>query len=425
MMRAEIIESIRQSAFLGLIIILLTAAGLVFAAIGSLGFSRIHGQLLDFSAKYKAEHIFHLYDPFNSEIILRSFRNESDEEERLMRFHERLENNSYFRYLDLNSQSIYIQNYSGPEKFVKGYAEGRAELNKPVDINGNLYRSVNGMQFSELVFTTFKPSLQSGRYFLSSEYKYREDQSIPLILGSEYKGIYSLGDPLNINFLGLQSRARVVGFFNKDSYVFLAGDICYLNRQVVMPSLEFVYPALGAPIPDYLFPFYHVKTSGYVMSKDLNADEVQVLINQFCRECRLTGWQVEGTHVNNLDILNIESHAFFISFLIISVVVFLFTFISIVLSLSLKIKKNLHTYAIHLISGATTGDIKKVIAAEIAFYLIIANILAAAFAYFRFTYIGFNPTPLVISIIIGALALIYPFHQINHLNISMYLRGKS
>ncbi|MGS0764881.1 hypothetical protein [Syntrophomonas curvata] len=425
MMRAEIIESIRQSAFLGLIIILLTATGLVFAAIGTLGFNQLHGRLLDFSAKYKAEHIFHLYDPFNSENILRSFRNESDAEERLMRFHERLENNPYFRYLDLNSQSIYIQNYSGPKKFIKGYEDGRADLNKPVDISGNLYSSVKGMQFSELVFTTFEPSLQSGRYFLSSEYNYREDQPIPLILGSEYQEIYSLGDQLNIYFLGLHSRARVVGFFNKDSYVFLNGDICYLNRQMVMPSLEFVYPALGTPIPDYLFAFYHVKTSGYVMSKDLNADEVQVLINQFCKECRLTGWQIEGTHVNNLDILNLESQAFFISFLIISVVVFLFTFISIMLSLSLKIKKNLHTYAIHLISGATPGDIKKAIAAETAFYLIIANILAASFAYLKFAYIGFNPTPLAISIIIGVLSLIYPFHQINQLNISMYLRGKS
>lgn len=217
MMRAEIIESIRQSAFLGLIIILLTATGLVFAAIGTLGFNQLHGRLLDFSAKYKAEHIFHLYDPFNSENILRSFRNESDAEERLMRFHERLENNPYFRYLDLNSQSIYIQNYSGPKKFIKGYEDGRADLNKPVDISGNLYSSVKGMQFSELVFTTFEPSLQSGRYFLSSEYNYREDQPIPLILGSEYQEIYSLGDQLNIYFLGLHSRARVVGFFNKDS----------------------------------------------------------------------------------------------------------------------------------------------------------------------------------------------------------------
>ncbi|HQA07788.1 MAG: hypothetical protein ACOX6F_08110 [Syntrophomonadaceae bacterium] len=423
-MRAEIIESIRQKAFLGLIIILLTATGLVFTAIGTLGINHLHGRLLDFSTKYQDEHIFHLYDPFNSEEILRSFLNESDAVERLMRFHERLENNPYFRYLDLNSQSIYIQDYSGPEKFVKGYEDGRADLNKPVDINGNLYRPVKGMQFSELVFTTFKPSLHSGRYFLSSEYHYQEDQPIPLILGSEYQGIYSLGDQLNIYFLGLQSRAQVIGFFNKDSYVFINGDIGYLDRQMVMPSLEFAFPALGTPIPDYLFAFYHVKTSGYVISKDLNADEVQVLINQFCRECRLTGWQIEGSHVNNLDILNLESHEFFISFLIISVVVFIFTFINIVLSLSLKIKNNLHTYAIHLISGATPSDIKKVIAAEIAFYLIIANILAASFAYLKFAYIGFNPTPLVISIIIGVLSLIYPFHQINQLNISMYLRGK-
>lgn len=151
----------------------------------------------------------------------------------------------------------------------------------------------------------------------------------------------------------------MIGFFNKDSYVFINGDISYLDRQMVMPSLEFAFPALGTPIPDYLFAFYHVKTSGYVISKDLNADEVQVLINQFCRECRLTGWQIEGSHVNNLDILNLESHEFFISFLIISVVVFIFTFINIVLSLSLKIKNNLHTYAIHLISGATPSDIKK------------------------------------------------------------------
>jgi len=424
MIRGELMDSIRQNTLLGLIIILLIATGLVFVGIGLLGFNRVNGYFLDFSSKYEENHIYALYDPFNSNDILQAFLDEGNSEERLMRFYARLANNPYFQYLDLNDQSILVQDYAGPDKFVDGYKEGWAESSKSVKLNGRLYRSVKGMQFGEPVFSIFKPQLQSGRNFLPSEYEYQEGMPIPLILGSEYKGLYALGDQINIDFLGLQSKAKVVGFFAKDSYVFLHGDICYLDRRMVMPSLEFDHPPLGAPIPDYLFRFYHLKTSGYILSQDLNADRLQVLINQFCRECRLDGWQIEGAHVTRLDILNTEGHKFFIMFLTISAVVFLFTFISIILSLSLKIKKNLPTYAVHLISGATIGNIKWMIAAEIAFYLIIANILAAVFSLFRLGYIGFNPVPLLISTVIGFTALIIPFRQIDRLDVSIYLRGK-
>lgn len=424
MIRGELINNIKQNVILGLIITLLAATGLVFTAIGSLGFDKIHGYLLDFSTIYENNHIYPIYDPYTTTGTLGAFHDESDCLERLMRFHERLENNPDFQYLDFHYQSILVQDYSGPEKFVSGYEDGRAKFYKPVEIDGSLYRSVKGMQFSELVFTTFKPQLQSGRVFLPSEYKYREGQPIPLILGSEYQELHTLGEQMNIDFLGLQSRAKVVGFFKKDSYVFLKGDICYLNRRMVIPSLEFDHPLLGAPIPDYLYRFYDIKTLGCVMSQNLNADELQVLINQFCSECRLEKWQVEGAHITRLDILNAEGHKFFILFLAISAIVFLFTLISIILSLSLKIKKNLHIYAVHLISGASTGNIKRMIAAEVAFYMIIANILAFGFCFCQFAYIGINPLPLLVSLIIGAAALIYPFRQIERLNVSIYLRGK-
>ncbi len=424
MIHGELLENIKQNLTLGIIITLLIATGLVFAGIGLLGFNRVNGYFLDFSTKYAGNHIYPIYDPYTTNGTLSVFHNESDSLERLMRFHERLENNPHFQYLDLNYQNIYIQDYSGPEKFVDRYEDGLAESNKPVKIKGSLYRSVKGMQFSELVFTTFKPQIQSGRGFLPSEYNYQEGHPIPLILGSEYEGIYTLGDQMNIDFLGLQSVAEVIGFFKKDSYVFLHGDICYLDRRIVMPSLEFDHPPLGVPIPDYLFRFYDIKTFGYIMSEESNVDKLQVLINQFCRECRLERWQIEGAHVTRLDILNAEGHKFFVLFLTISVVVSLFTFFSIILSLSLKIKKNLYTYAVHLVSGATTGNIKWMIAAEIAFYLIIANILAAVFSLFRLGYIGFNPVPLLISIVMGITALIIPFRQLDRLDVSIYLRGK-
>lgn len=424
MIGGELINNIKQNPLLGLIIILLAATGLVFTGIGTLGFEHMHGHLLDFSAKYEGNRIYPIYDPYTTSGTVAAFHNESDSLERLMRFYDRLENNPYFQYLDLNYQSINIQDYSGPDKFVTGYDNGRADFYKPVKLDGSLYRSLKGLQFSELVFTTFKPPLQSGRLFQPFEYKYHEGQPIPLILGSEYEEYYALGEQMNIDFLGLRSRAQVVGFFKEDSYIFLHGDICYLDRYMVMPSLEFDHPPLGAPIPDYLHRFYDIKTLGCVMSKDLNADELQVLINQFCRECRLEKWQVEGAHVTRLDILNATGHKFFIWSLSISAVVFMFTLTSIILSLSLKIKKNLHSYAVHLISGATVGNIKRMIASEIAFYLIIANILAFGVSAYQFAYLGFNPVPPLISIGIGAAALIVPFRRIDRMKISIYLRGK-
>lgn len=425
MIRDELISNIQQNPVLAVIIVLLASVGLVFTALGTLGFDRINGLLMDFSSKYESQKIHQIYDPFlinNS--LNKFFRSQSDGLERFMEFHERLVNNPHFKYLDYEKQNIYFQNYNGPDKFIAGYEDGSTGFMKPVLINGNYYTALKGMQFSELVFTTFKPQIQSGRGFLPAEYDFSEGQPIPLILGSEYEGLYSLGDRIHIDFLGLQSSAQVVGFFAKDSYVFFHGNICYLDRYMVIPSLEFKHPPLGAPIPDYLYRFYHVKTIGAVMSPDLNTDELQLYLNQICRECRLDPWMVEGAHVSRLDILHAEGKRFFIMFLIMGVVVFLLTLLSITLSMSLKIKQNLRNYAVHLICGATVGTIKKMLAAEVAFYLLLANIIAVVFSYYQFGYMGINPIPPLMTIVLAGASLIVLFSQIEKLNINSYLRGK-
>lgn len=420
MILEELRDSIKKNMWLSVIIILLFSVGLSLLNIGLVGIETMYFQKDAFTTIYEDQNLYKLIDNYYGDDEFR-FSKENDNLQRLKFFYDELVISKYWEYLEMSFQSIRIKNFKGSDKFFYGYESGRPS--ETVTLYGHDYDNAKAMQLSESTILAFDLELEEGEIFKERDYIYDSTNSIPAILGYEYTETYSIGDQLEIDYLGMQETIRICGFWKKDSRIIEQGNLTYLDRYIVIPSLIFENVPKDSVEKLFQYRIYLFKTNGTIMTQDLSANETQSIINNLCKRSNLLNYTVIGANNVNLDILNLQANWFIMLTIIISIIIFIFSIISLVLSISTKIKNNLKAYSIHLISGASIKDIKKYIIYEIILYMISANLLAIFISTIVLGYFRYNVI-LFISVLLVLLCLITPLKMIDKINIPTLLRRK-
>jgi hypothetical protein len=162
--------------------------------------------------------------------------------------------------------------YNNELKFVEGYSEALTEEQRTnlanvavTDWNGNetFATSLKAIQIGETDHDTFKSYVESGRYFKKGEYKLADKAAyIPVVLGSEYKAIYQIGDVFQLELITELMNFKVVGFYKEQTVVAMGvGGIEPLNldTMITMP---------------YFIPTYEAKTEGEKYQQGLLISEL-------------------------------------------------------------------------------------------------------------------------------------------------------
>ncbi len=241
-------------------------------------------------------------------------------------------------------------------------------------------------------FETYPMRLDSGRFFTDEEFEltYEKGSVTPVILGYEFKKYFDIGDVLyawvnqNIRDEDSYQKIEIIGFVAEDStYINKNGSTLYTyNDKIIIPynyrqydEYPDMYNTSGGIVSNGMFANGY--QGMYILVEKENEKEImeqlnQILVdNDIAEKITFTKYLVSSVAITNnyKDNMNIRMALTYITVL--------FSFVSIVLVTVNRISSNIRNYAIHLISGATYGNIYFYIIGEIALYSLLGFIVGS------------------------------------------------
>lgn len=285
-----------------------------------------------------------------------------------------------FTYYEIYSQFLYIVNYEGLPIFRHMYENGNPyEEDVPIDLNGINYLAapIKTMQLSNNCFADFGLKVVEGESFDVEHYNYTINDTVPIILGFEYKQQYEIGQILNGIYIAEPFNFEIIGFFEKDTTIQIGNDIKYLDRYIVMPCFNCEKPV---NTQDRIFQIRHygLKTSGILkVPEGISETAVKNIVNKMAKESGLKNYSVWSRSNIGGDQKAIGSQ-FISGFTLLSCGFILVSAVLIVAMFNKKITSNINTYWAYLVSSAALSEIKKAIQLEVLVIILVSNLLSLA-----------------------------------------------
>lgn len=301
-------------------------------------------------------------------------------ENTLKTMYEKLVKAKEFEYYEIYYQFLYILNYEGSPIFREMYEDGNPyEEDIVMEINGIQYppaATIKAAQLSYNCFSDFNLNLSEGKKLENDDYFYSINETVPIILGYEYKEQYKVGQKLQGVYIAEPFNFEIIGFLEQDSYIQIGNNVKYLDRYIIMPCFNCEKPI---NIQDKIFQIRHygLKTSGTLRPLEgVSNNKIKTIINKMAKESGLKKYAAWSTS----DIAGVDQRiigkSLLSSFIVLYGILLLLSSAFIIIIFNKKILCNIGTYWAYLVSGVNVLTIKRSIQFEILIVLVISNILS-------------------------------------------------
>lgn len=190
----------------------------------------------DFEKQY-----FQLVDlDFKREGHLRQLLNQEDLLPRLNAFKEDLRNDEQFTFIEFLPNVVeFIGEWDKPDQLVNGYEYGADLKNQTVHVNNKelLITPINCISMDQDAWDLYDLSLSEGSEFAETDYSLTE-KKLPLILGSEFKEYYALGDEIPLLYFSDEWTGVVQGFLEDDEVINQDWNEYSLDTRILVPSFK-------------------------------------------------------------------------------------------------------------------------------------------------------------------------------------------
>jgi putative ABC transport system permease protein len=194
---------------------------------------------------------------------------------RVGEFYNELNASSTVSLVSAFAQPVVVADFRGGDEFDARSDSEYASPGEYVDAtSGRAVRDVRSVQMNQKAFEFAGLSLSSGTVPDWATIDYSSG-TIPVVLGSDYAGVYALGDVLEGQYYSGNFSLQVAGFLAADSSMYYKSDInFFLDDYVLLP-----YPAeLTTPTHKDLFftgiLAFAMVNSDVAASKSLSSDDV-------------------------------------------------------------------------------------------------------------------------------------------------------
>ncbi len=212
---------------------------IVFAIVSVLSFVSLfmmYQEKNDFEKQY-----FQLVDlDFREEGHLRQLLNQEDILPRLNAFKEDLRNNEQFTFIEFLPNVVeFIGEWDKPDQLVNGYEYGKDLKNQTVHVNNKelLITPINCISMDQDAWDLYDLSLSEGSEFTETDYSLTE-KKLPLILGSEFKEYYDIGDEIPLLYFSEEWTGVVQGFLEDDEVINQDWNEYSLDTRILVPSFK-------------------------------------------------------------------------------------------------------------------------------------------------------------------------------------------
>lgn len=311
-----------------------------------------------------------------------------------------------------------------PAIFEDGYEEG-IHIYENDDLG---FQALKSVFFSPDVFSAYDYKISLGRAFSVEDYTHIEGDPYPVILGSEYKAYFEVGDVILGMLLSDADELLVVGFLDSGAYIASPG-INYLiplDRYIIFPYLSYEEKSDGTVIDDpYSSVMAAFMSDGTLLIKDSSVD-VQKAMNKITntygfpaiRCINYTGSSIKSIEVvsrRNVDLLSFL--ALFICTL---------SILAIGIVLMKRTQKSMPTYGMYIISGVVPIRICGAILVEMLFLSLVSILPSIWLSYFQFQRMVVSyGLLLIVSYGIIFLSSLPIYQIVNRGNLDQIIRRKS
>lgn len=209
------------------------------------------------------------------------FRESPQKLTQLADFYHELNSNSTLKHLSVFNQSLPVRNFTGGPTFEHGYGTELATAGAYYDeVLGGTATPATSVQLNRSAYEFYQLDVAAGQSIDFSTVDYSSG-TIPVVLGSDYAGVYDIGDTLTASLYFQKFDLRVVGILERSAAVYFDGDINhYLSNAIVVPYPDRI-PAI-TPENQYFCGILSFAMLGGTLAapQDTSAEEVLNLLGQ-------------------------------------------------------------------------------------------------------------------------------------------------
>lgn len=361
-----------------------------------------------------------------------------------------------------------VADFAGTDRCIYNFEEGTG-IRDANAIDDAYYTALKTYCITPGVFDKFCLKTAEGRDFSEdTDFVYREDLIVPIVMGYEYRPYYNVGDRFrgHDSFLlktipreDPQSQAplqsvfamftfEVVGFLEPGSAIldpdYDSVNPIGLDQYVLMPFVDYtdlIFTADTSDRSDMYTHFIGGRTQGVVVVKKGSESLLAPYYKTIgLDKCNITPLNSPIMIISG--IFKLEAKNYFKTLLATAALIVGSATLCLSINMTNKLLSNFKKYAIHQISGGTLADVKWTMVAEEVILMLISNALAFIGAYlfgaqvftytksqiFGVTVASISPVSILfalgVSVLILFFSLLVPFIKINTVEFDTLLRGR-
>ncbi len=187
--------------------------------------------------------------------------------ERLNNFKQELKESEKFTFIEFLPNVVeFIGEWDKPNQLVNGYEYGADLKNQTVHVNNKelLITPINCISMDQDAWDLYDLSLSEGNEFAGTDYSLTE-KKLPLILGSEFKEYYDIGDEIPLLYFYEEWTGVVQGFLEDDEVIKQDWTEYSLDTRILVPSFKEVSDKIGEELQKRIT---YAQLDAYVLLED-------------------------------------------------------------------------------------------------------------------------------------------------------------
>lgn len=187
--------------------------------------------------------------------------------ERLNNFKQELKESEKFTFIEFLPNVVeFIGEWDKPNQLVNGYEYGADLKNQTVHVNNKelLITPINCISMDQDAWDLYDLSLSEGNEFAGTDYSLTE-KKLPLILGSEFKEYYDIGDEIPLLYFYEEWTGVVQGFLEDDEVIKQDWTEYSLDTRILVPSFKEVSDEIGEELQKRIT---YAQLDAYVLLED-------------------------------------------------------------------------------------------------------------------------------------------------------------
>ncbi|MCL1877972.1 MAG: hypothetical protein FWF80_03875 [Defluviitaleaceae bacterium] len=155
--------------------------------------------------------------------------------------------NEHFRYINMITQHLtHVGYFYGDKKFVLHADQGMDLRNQWNSVYEYYFTQLNTVMMGRTLYDLFDNDVAVGRNFVSADFYINTlSDTVKILLGYDYMGVYDIGDILSLNLYGADVNFEVIGFYNQGTtfaHLNFGFENILFDQSVIMPMFTINQP---------------------------------------------------------------------------------------------------------------------------------------------------------------------------------------